>query len=103
MKASPTKKPGTRLSPVKGKAIRMRSDELLSRQETLPVHKRLGASTSSAAASAPASTLPPQRARQRDSKPHYSLPRRHSSFNAGHKPRVQANSVFDRLGFNNSL
>lgn len=100
LKASPTKKPGTRPSPVKGKAIRMRSDELLTRQDTLPVHRRLGATAASAAAS---STLPPQNARQRDVKPHYSVPRRHASFNAGHKPRVQANSVFDRLGFNNSL
>lgn len=99
LKASPTKKPGTRPSPVKGKAIRMRSDEVLTRQDTLPVHRRLGGN----AGSAPVSSLPPQSARQRDVKPHYSVPRRHASFNGGHKPRVQANSVFDRLGFNNSL
>ncbi|KAH8403244.1 hypothetical protein KR222_008896, partial [Zaprionus bogoriensis] len=117
LKASPTKKPGVRLSPVKGKAIRMRSDELLlTRQDTLPVHRRLGTTSPTAAssssssslaaaavASAAASSLPAQRVRQREHKPHYSVPRRHSSVNAGHRPRPQANSVFDRLGFNNSL
>ncbi|KAH8378012.1 hypothetical protein KR093_008480, partial [Drosophila rubida] len=98
LKASPPKKAGARISPVKGKAIRMRSDELLTRQDTLPVHKRLGNT-----AFAPASLPPPQRAQKREQKPHYVAPRRHSSMNAGLKPRVQSNSVFDRLGFNNSL
>ncbi|KAH8273843.1 hypothetical protein KR044_002103, partial [Drosophila immigrans] len=98
LKASPPKKAGAHLSPVKGKAIRMRSDELLTRQDTLPVHKRLGNS-----ASAPVSLPPLKRAPQRDQKPNYLAPRRHSSMNAGPRPRVQSNSVFDRLGFNNSL
>ncbi|XP_060665968.1 uncharacterized protein C19orf47 isoform X1 [Drosophila nasuta] len=98
LKASPPKKAGARLSPVKGKAIRMRSDELLTRQDTLPVHKRLGNT-----ATAPAKLAPLQRAQQREQKPNYSAPRRHSSMNAGSRPRSQPNSVFDRLGFNNSL
>ncbi|EDW57776.1 uncharacterized protein C19orf47 [Drosophila virilis] len=95
LKASPPQKPGARLSPVKGKAIRMRSDELLTRQDTLPVHKRLGTTASA--------QPPPPRTQQRDYKPNSFAPRRHSSVNAGHRPRIQANSVFDRLGFNNSL
>ncbi|XP_064547609.1 uncharacterized protein C19orf47 homolog [Drosophila montana] len=95
LKASPPQKPGARLSPVKGKAIRMRSDELLTRQDTLPVHKRLGTT-------APAQP-PPPRTQQRDHKLNSFAPRRNSSVNAGHRPRVQPNSVFDRLGFNNSL
>ncbi|KAM8715814.1 hypothetical protein ACLKA7_002801 [Drosophila subpalustris] len=103
LKASPPKKPGARLSPVKGKAIRMRSDELLTRQDTLPVHKRLGNASSAVASSAAASLPLPQRAQQRDHKPQYSAPRRHSSVNGGQRPRVQSNSVFDRLGFNNSM
>lgn len=97
LKASPPKKPGARLSPVKGKAIRMRSDELLTRQDTLPVHKRLGAS---ATATQPP---PPHRNQQRDQKLQYFAPRRTSSVNGGNRQRVQSNSVFDRLGFNNSL
>ncbi|TDG45647.1 hypothetical protein AWZ03_007922 [Drosophila navojoa] len=96
LKASPPKKPGARLSPVKGKAIRMRSDEMLTRQDTLPVHKRLG--TTATAAQPPTS----HRNQQRDEKPHFA-PRRTSSVNAGNRPRGQPNSVFDRLGFNKSL
>ncbi|XP_017858739.1 PREDICTED: uncharacterized protein LOC108610885 [Drosophila arizonae] len=95
LKASPPKKPGARLSPVKGKAIRMRSDELLTRQDTLPVHKRLG---SSATAAQPPTS---HRNQQRDQK-HFA-PRRTSSVNAGNRPRGQPSSVFDRLGFNKSL
>ncbi|KAH8282286.1 hypothetical protein KR054_006701, partial [Drosophila jambulina] len=115
LKASPTKKTQGRLSPVKGKAIRMRSDELLTRQDTLPVHKRLGSNSS-----APAPTrLPPaphrqhqqhqqqqqQQRRDQHQNRKYAPPRRHNSMNAGYnKPRGQSNSsVFDRLGFNNSM
>ncbi|XP_020810561.1 uncharacterized protein C19orf47 [Drosophila serrata] len=110
LKASPTKKVQGRLSPVKGKAIRMRSDELLTRQDTLPVHKRLGGNSS-----APAPTrIPPaphrqqqqqQQRRDQHQNRKYAPPRRHNSMNAGYnKQRGQSNSsVFDRLGFNNSM
>ncbi|XP_017019333.1 uncharacterized protein C19orf47 [Drosophila kikkawai] len=109
LKASPTKKAQ---GPVKGKAIRMRSDELLTRQDTLPVHKRLGSNNSAT----PPTRLPPaphrqhqQQPQQHRREPHqnkkYAPPRRHNSMNAGYnKPRGQSNSsVFDRLGFNNSM
>ncbi|KAH8352624.1 hypothetical protein KR084_005357, partial [Drosophila pseudotakahashii] len=104
LKASPSKKPQARISPVKGKAIRMRSDELMTRQDTLPVHKRLGGNSSSAPARAPPAA--PQRQHQRPEPPKkkYVPPRRYNSMNAGHnKPRDQSGSVFDRLGFNNSM
>ncbi|ALC38399.1 CG16812 [Drosophila busckii] len=98
LKASPPKKPTARLSPVKGKAIRMRSDELLARQDTLPVHKRLGNSAAAGSGSGGGGN------KTQFNKSQFS-PRRHSSVNAGSrdKSRVQSNSVFDRLGFNNSL
>ncbi|KAH8249154.1 hypothetical protein KR032_006305, partial [Drosophila birchii] len=115
LKASPTKKTQGRLSPVKGKTIRMRSDELLTRQDTLPVHKRLGGNSSAPAPS----RQPPaphrqqqqqqqhqQQRRDREQNKKYAPPpRRHNSMNAGYnKPRGQSNSsVFDRLGFNNSM
>nr|XP_016998548.2 uncharacterized protein LOC108058366 [Drosophila takahashii] len=105
LKASPSKKPQARLSPVKGKAIRMRSDELMVRQDTLPVHKRLGGNSSSAPVRAPPAA--PQRHYQQRPEPpkkKYVPPRRYNSMNAGHnKPRDQSGSVFDRLGFNNSM
>ncbi|XP_017047979.2 uncharacterized protein C19orf47 homolog [Drosophila ficusphila] len=59
LKASPSKKPQTRISPVKGKTIRMRSDELMTRQDMLPVHRRLGNNSSSAPNRAP--PAPPHR------------------------------------------
>ncbi|KAH8255788.1 hypothetical protein KR038_010663, partial [Drosophila bunnanda] len=110
LKASPTKKVQGRLSPVKGKAIRMRSDELLSRQDTLPVHKRLGSNSSAPAPTrlSPALHRQPQQQQQRREQHQnkkYAPPRRHNSMNAGYnKQRGQSNSsVFDRLGFNNSM
>ncbi|XP_033249514.1 uncharacterized protein C19orf47 homolog [Drosophila miranda] len=101
LKASPSKKPQARISPVKGKTIRMRSDELMTRQETLSVHKRLG----SGLAAAPAKMSPPPVYRQSRPEPQKNVPpRRHNSMNAGrNKPRPASSSVFDRLGFNNSM
>ncbi|SPP85734.1 uncharacterized protein LOC117587827 [Drosophila guanche] len=101
LKASPSKKPQARISPVKGKTIRMRSDELLTRQDTLSVHKRLG----SGPAPVPAKMAPPPVYRQpRQEPPKYVPPRRYNSMNAGrNKPRGAPSSVFDRLGFNNSM
>ncbi|EDV58723.1 uncharacterized protein LOC6542647 isoform X1 [Drosophila erecta] len=103
LKASPAKKPQARLSPVKGKTIRMRSDELFTRQDTMPVHKRLGNNSTSAPLRAP--PAPPHRQqRPEPQKKKYVPPRRHNSMNAGHnKHRDQSGSVFDRLGFNNSM
>ncbi|XP_016977848.1 uncharacterized protein LOC108043586 isoform X2 [Drosophila rhopaloa] len=107
LKASPSKKPQGRLSPVKGKVIRMRSDELMTRQDTLPVHKRLGSNSSSAPIRAPPAV--PHRQQRLEQRPEqqkkkYIPPRRYNSMNAGHnKPRDQSGSVFDRLGFNNSM
>ncbi|XP_016924592.2 uncharacterized protein C19orf47 homolog [Drosophila suzukii] len=103
LKASPSKKPQARLSPVKGKAIRMRSDELMTRQDTLPVHKRLGNNSYSAPVRAPPA-VPHRQQRPEPPKKKYVPPRRYNSMNAGHnKPRDQSGSVFDRLGFNNSM
>ncbi|XP_052852364.1 uncharacterized protein LOC128262249 [Drosophila gunungcola] len=103
LKASPSKKPQGRLSPVKGKAIRMRSDDLMTRQDSLPVHKRLGNNSSSAPIRAPPA-VPHRQQRPEQQKKKYIPPRRYNSMNAGHnKPRDQSGSVFDRLGFNNSM
>ncbi|XP_022220182.2 uncharacterized protein LOC111072548 [Drosophila obscura] len=103
LKASPSKKPQARISPVKGKTIRMRSDELMTRQETVSVHKRLG----SGPPPVPAKMAPPPPTyRQPRPEPQkYVPPRRHNSMNAGrNKPRgASSSSVFDRLGFNNSM
>ncbi|EDW05142.1 uncharacterized protein LOC6570757 isoform X2 [Drosophila grimshawi] len=103
LKASPPKKPAARLSPVKGKAIRMRSDELLTRQDSMSVHKRLGVTAAATAASTASVKPPPKRTQKHDQNPQHFGPRRHSSMNAGNRSRVQPNSVFDRLGFNNSM
>ncbi|EDV33124.1 uncharacterized protein Dana_GF23064 [Drosophila ananassae] len=104
LKASPTKKGQQgRFSPVKGKSIRMRSEELFNRHDNLPVHRRLGSNSSSAPSRAP--PAPPNR-QQRPEQQYkiYVGPRRHNSMNAGHtKPRGSSGSVFDRLGFNNSM
>ncbi|XP_030377296.1 uncharacterized protein LOC115626161 [Scaptodrosophila lebanonensis] len=91
LKASPTKKVVARLSPVKGKTIRMRSDEILSRQD-VPVHKRLGVHPMTSA-------KPVDRPRERA----MFAQRRNTSVHIGNKPKGQGSSVFDRLGFNNSL
>ncbi|KAH8285755.1 hypothetical protein KR018_002007 [Drosophila ironensis] len=104
LKASPAKKPQGRFSPVKGKTIRMRSDEFFTRQDTQPVHRRLGYKPNSA----PTRTAPAPPQRQNWQSEHqqrkYNGPRRYNSMNAGHsKPRGSSGSVFDRLGFNNSM
>ncbi|EDW76652.1 uncharacterized protein Dwil_GK14546 [Drosophila willistoni] len=100
MKASTSQKnhPVNRLSPVKGKAIRLRSDEFLTRQDTLPVHKRLGSTPAPGGGFAKVSA-------PREPQKKFMAPRRHNSMNAGsnRKPRDQSGSVFDRLGFNNSM
>ncbi|EDW46000.1 GM10268 [Drosophila sechellia] len=102
LKASPARKPQARLSPVKGKTIRMRSDELFSRQDTMPVHRRLGKTATSAPLRAP--PAPPHRQQRPEPQKKYVPPRRHNSMNAGHsRQRDQNGSVFDRLGFNNSM
>ncbi|EDX04884.1 GD23873 [Drosophila simulans] len=102
LKASPARKPQARLSPVKGKTIRMRSDELFSRQDTMPVHRRLGKTATSAPLRAP--PAPPHRQQRPEPQKKYVPPRRHNSMNAGHsRQRDQSGSVFDRLGFNNSM
>ncbi|KAH8412627.1 hypothetical protein KR009_003913, partial [Drosophila setifemur] len=105
LKASPTKKPQARFSPVKGKSIRMRSDEMFTRQDTLPVHKRLGGNSSSAPLRAPPAPPAPHRHPRQEQPKKHVPPRRHNSMNAGgyNKQRAPSGNVFDRLGFNNSM
>ncbi|XP_018787087.1 PREDICTED: uncharacterized protein C19orf47 [Bactrocera latifrons] len=84
----------SRISPVKAKSLRLKSDEILMRQE-LPVHRRLGGASnicSSTTQGKSVSALTKRVGRVNISKKSSPIQRR--------PQKSSASSVFDRLGFN---